>query len=75
MIPTAEEQQIIHDVFVKTIDTNHYLSSRRTLPHGAVWMESSEISNLIFSHPEDRNYHNKVELYSIKEFNRLTLAQ
>lgn len=60
MVPTVEEQQIIHDVFVSTIDAKHYLSSRRNLPQGAVWMESSEISNLIYSHPEDRNYHNKV---------------
>ncbi|XP_046410164.1 acyl-coenzyme A thioesterase 9, mitochondrial-like isoform X1 [Neodiprion fabricii] len=60
MVPTVEEQQIIHDVFIKTIDVKHYLSSRRTLPPGSVWMESSEISNLIYSHPEDRNYHNKV---------------
>lgn len=62
MVPTVEEQQIIHDVFVKTIDAKHYLSSRRSLPQGAVWMDSSEISNLIFSHPEDRNYHNKVSI-------------
>ncbi|XP_012252071.2 acyl-coenzyme A thioesterase 9, mitochondrial-like isoform X2 [Athalia rosae] len=60
MVPTVEEQQIIHDVFVKTIDAQHYLNSRRTIPQDAVWMETSEISNLIFSHPEDRNYHNKV---------------
>lgn len=27
---------------------------------GAVWMEDAQLSNIIYSHPEDRNAHNSV---------------
>lgn len=32
----------------------------RTIPSGAVWMEDAQLSNVIYSHPEDRNAHNAV---------------
>jgi len=58
--PNDFEQKLIHDLFVKTIDMHDQSFNKRVLPVGATWMEDSSLSNIIFSHPEDRNAHNKV---------------
>lgn len=60
VIPTDEEQKIIHDLFIRTMGTNEIYLQKRTLPSGAFWMENCTLSNIIFSHPEHRNLHNKV---------------
>lgn len=41
-------------MFVKTIDMKNLTFNKRILPKGAVWMEDGVMSNIIFSHPEDR---------------------
>ncbi|KAJ6645243.1 Acyl-coenzyme A thioesterase 9, mitochondrial [Pseudolycoriella hygida] len=58
--PNDEEQKMIHEMFVKTIDMKNLTFNQRILPKGAVWMEDGTMSNIIFSHPEDRNAHNTV---------------
>ncbi|XP_031344032.1 acyl-coenzyme A thioesterase 9, mitochondrial-like isoform X1 [Photinus pyralis] len=58
VIPDAEEQSIIHGLFVRSVDEVSLKS--RKLPAGCVWMEDCTLSNIIFSHPEDRNLHHKV---------------
>ncbi|CAG9862828.1 unnamed protein product [Phyllotreta striolata] len=58
LIPDAEEQQLIHNLYIRTMDKDS--SVRKVLPHGCVWMANATISNVIFSHPEERNMHNKV---------------
>lgn len=58
--PNDFEQKIIHNLFVKTIDMKNKTFNTRILPTGAVWMEDAVVSNVIFSHPEDRNAHNTV---------------
>lgn len=58
--PNQFEQKIIHDLFIKTIDLKDQNLNSRVLPSGAIWMEHGVISNMIFSHPEDRNAHNTV---------------
>ncbi|KAG4075120.1 hypothetical protein HA402_004159 [Bradysia odoriphaga] len=58
--PNDNEQKLIHDMFVSTIDMKNVTFNKRILPTGAVWMEDATISNIIFSHPEDRNAHNTV---------------
>lgn len=58
--PNAFEQKLIHDMFVKTIDLKNMAFNQRVLPAGSVWMEDGIVSNIIFSHPEDRNAHNTV---------------
>lgn len=58
--PNTFEQKIIHSLFTKTIDMNNKTFNTRMLPIGAVWMEDCIVSNIIFSHPEDRNAHNAV---------------
>ncbi|XP_074025270.1 acyl-coenzyme A thioesterase 9, mitochondrial isoform X3 [Leptinotarsa decemlineata] len=59
VIPDSEEQKIIHDIYLRTV--NKEISHRnRVLPPGCVWMNSASISNVVFSHPEERNMHNTV---------------
>lgn len=55
-----EEQSIIHDLFLRTVNMNDISLKKRVLPAGCVWMDSCTLSNLIFSHPENRNLHNTV---------------
>lgn len=56
--PNDNEQKLIHDMFVSTIDMKNLTFNKRILPTGAVWMEDATLSNIIFSHPEDRkNFH------------------
>lgn len=56
--PNSHEQKLIHDIFVKSIDMKHITFNQRILPAGSVWMEDGAMSNIIFSHPEDRNFYN-----------------
>jgi acyl-coenzyme A thioesterase 9 len=58
--PNIFETRIIHDLFIKSIDTKSKAFNKRILPPGSIWMEDADLSNIIFSHPEDRNAHNKV---------------
>lgn len=59
-IPSTDEQNLVHELFMKTIDTNSQKMNSRILPAGCVWMEDCIASSIIFSHPEDRNAHNTV---------------
>lgn len=60
VIPNAEEQSIMHNLFTKTVDLNEISLKKRNLPPNCVWMSDCTLTNLIFSHPENRNLHNKV---------------
>lgn len=60
MEPSAHETKLIHDIFIKSIDTQSKAFNKRILPPGFVWMENASLTTIIFSHPEDRNNHNKV---------------
>lgn len=58
--PNVFETKMIHDLFIKTIDGSSKAFNKRILPPNCVWMEDADLSNIIFSHPEDRNNHNKI---------------
>lgn len=58
--PNDFEQGLVHELFVKSIDTKSRAFNKRILPPGYVWMEDATMANIVFSHPEDRNAHNKV---------------
>lgn len=58
--PNPFETKLIHDLFIKTIDMGSKAFNKRILPPGSVFMEDADLSNIIFSHPEDRNNHNKI---------------
>lgn len=61
--PSDSEQKLIHDMFVTSIDMKNLIFNKRILPSGAVWMEDATISNIIFSHPEDRKDIKSVCMY------------
>ncbi|XP_065350566.1 acyl-coenzyme A thioesterase 9, mitochondrial-like [Cloeon dipterum] len=58
--PSAEEQAIIHELFLQTVDPKDTTFHRRIVPMHAMWMEEATLTNIVFCHPEDRNLHNKV---------------
>lgn len=51
-MPQQDEQQIIHDLFVSSIDLKNPTLNKRVLPPGSVWMSDTQQANIIFSHPE-----------------------
>lgn len=60
VVPSEAEQKEIHSMFLKTIPTHEVLLTKRILPELSQWMEDCTLSNIVFSHPENRNLHNKV---------------
>ncbi|CAH0558075.1 unnamed protein product [Brassicogethes aeneus] len=60
VIPNEEEQRIIHNLYTNTVDVKEGSLTRRVLPPSTEWMSNCTLSNVIFSHPEDRNLHNTV---------------
>lgn len=60
VIPTELEQKIIHDLFLRTMPVDEVTLTKRILPNNCLWMENCTLSNIVFSHPENRNLHNKV---------------
>ncbi|CAO1440679.1 unnamed protein product [Diamesa serratosioi] len=58
--PNVFESKLIHDLFIKSIDRSSKAFNKRVLPAGSVWMEDADLSTIVFSHPEDRNAHNKI---------------
>lgn len=58
--PNVFETKLIHDLFIKSIDSTSKAFNQRVLPANSCWMEDADLNNIIFSHPEDRNAHNKI---------------
>lgn len=50
--PNMEEQKLVHDIFMKSVDTNDIGLNRRVLPGGCMWMEDSSLTSCFFPHPE-----------------------
>lgn len=59
-LPTVEEQHLLHNLFLSTLDPGDITMDKRILPPRKVWMSKTKKANVIFSHPEFRNLHNKV---------------
>ncbi|XP_049818353.1 acyl-coenzyme A thioesterase 9, mitochondrial-like [Aethina tumida] len=60
MIPTPEEQEIIHDIHKKKLTFVPGSPMKRRDMDKTTWMSDSVISTHIYSFPEDRNLHNTV---------------
>ncbi|KAL3280580.1 hypothetical protein HHI36_003813 [Cryptolaemus montrouzieri] len=60
VVPTAQEQQLIHELYVATSEIDDMPLSANKFPTELIAMDKCTISNVIFSHPEDRNLHNTV---------------
>uniref|UniRef100_A0A8C0UPY8 Acyl-CoA thioesterase 9 n=1 Tax=Cyanistes caeruleus TaxID=156563 RepID=A0A8C0UPY8_CYACU len=60
MAPTAEERNIVHDIFLNTLDTRTVSFQSRKLPPNSVWMEDAKLKGLEICHPEERNIFNRI---------------
>eukprot|EP00794_Sanderia_malayensis_P005277 gene5277-5944_t len=58
--PTAEEREIIHGLFLNTLDPRKSTFHSRVKPENTAWMESTRLKNLIICHPQARNVYNKI---------------
>ncbi|VVC28000.1 HotDog domain,Hotdog acyl-CoA thioesterase (ACOT)-type domain,Thioesterase domain [Cinara cedri] len=56
-MPTSEEQSLIYETFMKTVDQNEPIIGNKVLPINSVWMDDTKIETNILCHPEDRNLH------------------
>jgi len=59
-MPTPEEQSLIYETFLKTVDQKEPIIGNTVLPAASVWMDDTKIETNILCHPEDRNLHNTV---------------
>jgi len=58
--PTAEERDVIHKLFLQTLDPKKSTFHSRLKPENTVWMEETRLKNLIICHPQSRNLYNKI---------------
>jgi len=64
-LPTEEERQTIHDIFLSTLDTKWegwWSGSFKNIKklETSVWMEDTKLKNMIICFPEERNLYNKI---------------
>ncbi|KAL3280581.1 hypothetical protein HHI36_003814 [Cryptolaemus montrouzieri] len=60
VVPTNEEQLLIHDLYLTVKDIDLGKMDEKIVAHGVIPMEKCKLSNVIFCQPEDRNYYNTV---------------
>jgi len=58
--PSLEEQEIIHNFFINTVDHKAMSFKARVKPQNSVWFEDAKLKNLIICQPENRNRFNKI---------------
>lgn len=58
--PTGEELEIIHNMFIKTLDSDRATFRVQNKPANTVWMEDTILKNLIICQPQSRNVYNKI---------------
>ncbi|KAJ6667594.1 hypothetical protein lerEdw1_016715 [Lerista edwardsae] len=60
MAPTSEERNIVHSIFLNTLDPRTISFRSRLLPSNSVWMEDAKFKGLEICHPQERNIFNRV---------------
>ncbi|KAK7483194.1 hypothetical protein BaRGS_00025598 [Batillaria attramentaria] len=58
--PNEAEREIIHNIFLNTIDQKSGTFSIRLKPENSVWMEDTKLKTLGICHPEQRNLYSKI---------------
>jgi acyl-coenzyme A thioesterase 9 len=58
--PSSEERNIIHELFLSTLDPKTISFQSRILPPKAVWMEDTKLKSLDICHPQERNVFNRI---------------
>jgi len=51
-MPTPEEQSLIYDTFMKTVDSKEPIIGNKILPANSVWMDDTMLETNILCHPE-----------------------
>ncbi|XP_062982546.1 acyl-coenzyme A thioesterase 9, mitochondrial isoform X3 [Elgaria multicarinata webbii] len=60
MAPTADERNIVHDMFLKTLDSRTVSFHSRVLPPDSMWMQDTALKGLEICHPQERNIFNRI---------------
>ncbi|XP_066478526.1 acyl-coenzyme A thioesterase 9, mitochondrial isoform X2 [Tiliqua scincoides] len=60
MAPTAEERNIVHSIFLNTLDPRTISFRSRLVPPNSVWMEDAKFKGLEICHPQERNIFNRI---------------
>jgi len=58
--PTAEERELMHSMFLTSLDPKKSSFHSRTKPEDHAWMEETHLKNLLICHPQSRNLYNKI---------------
>uniref|UniRef100_A0A0M3IR05 HotDog ACOT-type domain-containing protein n=1 Tax=Ascaris lumbricoides TaxID=6252 RepID=A0A0M3IR05_ASCLU len=58
--PNDEERQILHNLFLHTVDPQSHSFRHRVLPPNHVWIEDAKLKNAVLCFPVDRNVYNKI---------------
>ncbi|GAB6025161.1 Acyl-coenzyme A thioesterase 9, mitochondrial [Chamberlinius hualienensis] len=58
--PNEEERELVHSLFLKTLDPTAHSFSIRIKPENTEWMENAKLKNVVVCHPEERNRFNKI---------------
>nr|XP_040572619.1 acyl-coenzyme A thioesterase 9, mitochondrial-like [Lepeophtheirus salmonis] len=58
--PKQEEGQLVHDMFVKTLDNSSLSFKSRVIPPNSIWMEDAKLKTVKLCQPENRNRFNKI---------------
>lgn len=58
--PTGKELDIVHRLFLDTLDPNVSSFSRRLTPDHTTMMEDTRLKNVLICHPQSRNIYNKI---------------
>lgn len=51
-MPTPEEQSLIYETFMKTVDQKEPIIGNTILPANSIWMDDTKIETNILCHPE-----------------------
>jgi hypothetical protein len=51
-VPNAEEQKVIHNAFLQTVDVRDPIIHKRVLPSDSMWMDEVKYSSIIVGQPE-----------------------
>lgn len=54
-LPNTEENQLIYDIFMKTVDPTNIKFAAQTLPSTAIWMKDTELLSSVLLQPDSRN--------------------
>ncbi|XP_069495410.1 acyl-coenzyme A thioesterase 9, mitochondrial isoform X2 [Ambystoma mexicanum] len=60
MAPTADERNIVHEMFLNTLDKRTVSFRSRVLPPNSAWMEDAKLKGLQICHPQERNIFNRI---------------